>query len=72
MDPVGPVRIVLNGAEVEFPRGATVADVVDSLQRGRSGLAVAVGDDVVPRTAWESRRLREADRVEVLTAVQGG
>ena len=36
------------------------------------GLAVAVDAQVVPRGEWERRALREGDRVEVLTAIQGG
>ncbi len=37
-----------------------------------AGIAVAVNETVVPRGAWTRTRLCEADRVEVLTAVQGG
>jgi sulfur carrier protein len=66
--------IVLNGAEHEVPAGATVAGVVAALQDivdGR-GVAVAVGGEVVPRTAWPQTRLAEGVRVEVVSAVQGG
>jgi sulfur carrier protein len=66
--------IVLNGTEHEVPAGATVAGVVAALQDnvdGR-GVAVAVGGEVVPRTAWPQTRLVEGVRVEVVSAVQGG
>jgi thiamine biosynthesis protein ThiS len=33
---------------------------------------VAVDDEVVPRSAWESFALQADARVEVLTAMQGG
>lgn len=36
------------------------------------GLAVAVNDEVVPRSAWERTRLLPGDHIEVLSAVQGG
>ena len=36
------------------------------------GCAVAVNDAVVPRSDWTARTLAAGDRVEVLTAVQGG
>jgi sulfur carrier protein len=66
------MSIVLNGTPREVALGTTVADVVDELTGGRTGIAVAVNDDVLPRATWGSTRLEDADRVEVLTAVQGG
>jgi sulfur carrier protein len=36
------------------------------------GVAVAVNGEVVPRSAWETTGLHPGDRVEVLTAAQGG
>ena len=36
------------------------------------GVAVAVGGEVVPRTAWTQTRLAEGAAVEVVSAVQGG
>jgi len=34
--------------------------------------AVAVNDAVVPRSDWPARPVKPGDRIEVLTAVQGG
>jgi len=36
------------------------------------GSAAVVDDEVVPRSAWPQFRLREGQRVELITAVQGG
>lgn len=36
------------------------------------GLAAAVNDEVVPRSAWAGTRLQPGDRIELLSAVQGG
>ncbi|QDW62661.1 sulfur carrier protein ThiS [Oerskovia sp. KBS0722] len=36
------------------------------------GVAVAIDDAVLPRSTWASTALRDGDRVEVVTAVQGG
>jgi sulfur carrier protein len=43
--------------------------VVDGAPRG---VAVALDDAVVPRSAWGTTNVRPGDRVEVVTAVQGG
>lgn len=64
--------VTVNGGPDHVPDGTTVDDVVVRLGRGRSGLAVAVNDEVVPRSRWASTALQAGDRVEVLTAAQGG
>lgn len=40
--------------------------------RNPKGIAVAVNDEVVRKGEWETTILREGDRVEVITALQGG
>jgi sulfur carrier protein len=67
---VTPIR--LNGSDRDVIAGATVADVVSLLTTTDSGCAVAINDEVVPRREWSDRRIADGDRIEVLTAVQGG
>jgi len=66
------VTVVVNGKPHDLQQGATVADVVALLARGPQGLAVAVNEEVVPRTRWPATTLQDHDRVEVLTAAAGG
>ncbi|NYV78475.1 sulfur carrier protein ThiS, partial [Streptomyces sp. UH6] len=42
------------------------------LTPARSGVAAAVNETVVPRDRWAGTVLADGDRVEILTAVQGG
>lgn len=64
--------IRVNGEEVADGAGATVAELVARLAPSGKGVAVAVNGDVVPRSVWGHTRLAEGDRVEILTAAQGG
>jgi sulfur carrier protein len=66
------MRISVNGAEREAEEGSSVAGVVALVTRQPAGVAVALNDQVVPRADWKTTIVREADRIEVLTAVQGG
>ncbi|MBD2896815.1 sulfur carrier protein ThiS [Actinomadura nitritigenes] len=66
------MRIIVNGEPRELPDGASVAQAVAAVTTAASGVAAALNDEVVRRSAWEATTLREADRLEVLTAVQGG
>jgi sulfur carrier protein len=70
------INVVVNGEPRELPGSTTVADAVAAVT-GRSGadasgVAAALNDEVVRRSDWAATRLAEADRLEVLTAVQGG
>lgn len=66
------MRAVVNGEEWELTDGCTVADVLDRLRAPESGIAVACRGEVVPRAAWRDTPVRDGDRIDVLTAVQGG
>lgn len=67
-----PIRVVVNGQPESYSADTTLGAVVSRLRPSRTGIAVAVGDDVVPRAEWDTWRLRDGDQIEILTAVQGG
>lgn len=65
--------VTVNG-EPRAVAGRTVAELLVELETpadGR-GVAVAIDGDVVVRGSWARRTLRAGERVEVLTAIQGG
>jgi sulfur carrier protein len=65
--------IFVNG-EPRDRAGATIAELLADLgveSRAR-GVAVAVDGEVVPRAEWPARRVTEGERVEALSAMQGG
>jgi sulfur carrier protein len=64
--------VIVNGDSRDLPAGVTVETVVAQITEARTGVAVALNDEVVRRSAWASTPVNEADRVEILTAVQGG
>ncbi|MFF7471597.1 sulfur carrier protein ThiS [Streptomyces sp. NPDC008092] len=66
------VTISVNGERREIAPGTALDSLVRSLTPAPSGVAAAVNETVVPRGQWATTGLAEGDRVEVLTAVQGG
>lgn len=64
--------VQLNGTPHTVPDGTDVAAVVAGLVTAPRGIAVAVNGCVVPRDRWPGTELRAGDRVEVLSASQGG
>jgi sulfur carrier protein len=68
------MRLYLNGEELEVPEGITLSELIKSLNiRVREvGFAVAVNEEVVPKSKYESHKLSEGDRVEIVHLVGGG
>jgi sulfur carrier protein len=66
------VVVWINGENRELAEGAAVADALAALGLPRTGVAVAVDGEVVPKARWAATPLTDGARVEVLTAVQGG
>ncbi|MER8221867.1 sulfur carrier protein ThiS [Streptomyces sp. NPDC094143] len=66
------MNISVNGEPRDVRPGTALDTVVQSLTASPSGVAAALNETVVPRAQWPSTPLTEGDRVEVLTAVQGG
>lgn len=66
------MQLTVNGQAREVTSEATVAALVAELTAAQRGVAVAVNGEVVPRSGWAAAGLRDGDRVEVLTAAQGG
>ncbi|MEI5133084.1 sulfur carrier protein ThiS [Streptomyces libani] len=66
------VAVSVNGEAREIPGGLTLDRLVATLSQAPAGVAAAVNEIVVPRTQWPTTPLGDGDRVEVLTAVQGG
>jgi sulfur carrier protein len=68
------MNVSVNGAVTALTDGTTVAELVAALTGDVTPRGVAVARDgaVVPRSAWPATVLTDGDRVEVLTATQGG
>lgn len=69
------IHIILNGEATEHPSDSTVAEFLRTRGLDPSdpkGIAVAVNDEVVRSADWETATLQDGDRVEVITARQGG
>ena len=65
--------IYLNGEPRETD-GATIAELLTQLgvDPQARGVAVAVDGEVIPRGEWPQRRVTHGQRVEALSAMQGG
>ena len=63
--------LILNGQPTDTS-ATTITELLDERNTAADGTAVALSEQVVPRSQWESTALTEGAAVEILTAVQGG
>ena len=67
--------LTVNGATVEIPAtgAAALLDVLAAAgMTDLRGVAVALDEEVVPRSDWATCRLHDGQRIEVVRASQGG
>lgn len=71
----GQLCVTVNGEVRRISAGETLPNVLRRIgvdPEQAKGVAVALNDEVVPREGWGRVALQEGDRVEVVTATQGG
>ena len=68
------MTIHLNDQPRTVPADARLADILRELgyTADRKGVAIAINDEVVPRSQWPVRVLVEGERILVIQATQGG
>jgi sulfur carrier protein len=66
------MRIELNGTVTEVVEGTTLLALIEARAGNARGSAVVVDGVVVPRGQWPAYQVGEAQRIELITAVQGG
>jgi sulfur carrier protein len=65
------MKIEVNGAASDV-KGPTLADALAELGWGTARVATALNGDFVPKAMRTSATLKEGDRLEVLSPMQGG
>ena len=63
------VRIKNNEVETQ---ATTVAELAQEQKLPEKGVAVAISNEMVPRTEWAQRALKEGDDIVILKAFCGG
>ena len=66
------MNILVNGNNQQFDDGLTAAQLVEKLGLQGKRIAMEVNQEIVPRSSYESFRLNESDKVEIINAVGGG
>ena len=68
------MNIKVNGETKEISPGLTLHQLLLDLEidPSRPGIAVAIEQEVIPRTQWQDTEIRPDSEIEIIRAAQGG
>ncbi|MDQ1732438.1 MAG: sulfur carrier protein [Pseudonocardiales bacterium] len=66
------MHLIVNGQQRQVEDDISLTELVNQVSDRDTGIAVAVNNEVVPRSGWPAMPLDDGDRIDVVTAVQGG
>jgi len=66
------MKITLNGSIKETGAGITIRALLDSIKLKPETVAVELNLAIVPKNEYDTRRLNEADKIEIISFVGGG
>ncbi len=67
------MKLIVNGVEKEFDKDClTIKELINILEIKSPAIAVAVGFDVIQKDQFDTYKLKEGDRVEIVHFVGGG
>jgi len=66
------MKIKLNDKSMELEATMTVNALLHQLKRYQQGHAVAINNDIIPRSNWETHLLQENDEILLFQAIAGG
>lgn len=64
--------VTVNHKEVELIDSSYLKDVLMVLELPEQGIALAVDNEVIPKTNWAHFRLQEQMKITLIRATQGG
>ena len=66
------MKVQVNNKEVEISPSSTITQMATQLELPTQGIAIAVNNQMIPRTEWEHFSLTENDNLVIIKAACGG
>ncbi|HAF76263.1 MAG TPA: thiamine biosynthesis protein ThiS [Maribacter sp.] len=66
------INIIVNDTPHLFRPDTTLDLIIKELKISENGIAVAVNENIITKSAWNTKTLNENDKVLVIRATQGG
>ncbi len=68
------MKLTINGKAYKTDQANTLDELMSEFRNSESheGIAVAVDEEVIPKSQWDVYQIKDGSSIEVITAVQGG
>ncbi|MDF1877835.1 sulfur carrier protein ThiS [Sulfurimonas sp. SAG-AH-194-L11] len=66
------MKIIVNGQDKDFAENITIEELLKVLELEGKVMAAAVNMDIVKQNSWNTHRLNDGDKLELLDFVGGG
>ncbi|GHG71476.1 sulfur carrier protein ThiS [Alishewanella longhuensis] len=66
------MQIQFNQQPYQLVSPTTLATFLASQQQLRAGIAVAINQQVIPRSRWDIQPLKDGDTIQLFMAIAGG
>lgn len=66
------ISVLVNNSTVEINSDINLHLVVNQSASSTNGIAVALNDEVIPKSLWSETKLKANDKILIITASQGG
>lgn len=66
------MKVQVNNKEVNLTDASTLTQLAEQLELPVAGIAIAVNNQMIPRTEWDRFVLHESDNLMIIKAACGG
>ena len=66
------IKIYVNGTLTEVPLNLNIYKLLDQLDVQKKHIAIEINENIIFKTDWESTKLEEGDKIEIVKAIGGG
>jgi sulfur carrier protein len=66
------ISVSINGKQESLQNGITVAELIQQINLTGKRIAMELNGEIVPRSQFSDRTLKQGDKLEIIVAVGGG
>ncbi|RLA06868.1 MAG: thiamine biosynthesis protein ThiS [Gammaproteobacteria bacterium] len=66
------MNFILNQKNYCINDGASITDLIDKLDIGEQKIALEKNLQIITRSLWQSTKIKENDKIEIVRAIGGG
>ena len=67
------MKIELNGKLYSVIEGLNLLQFLEEQElSNKKGIAVAINQEIIPKAIWDSKEIKENDKIMIIQATQGG